>query len=403
MKNVIWLSLVSLLILSITVAHASAQTSKTPVIILFVPNASQHDMREVMASVNGEITHEFTIINGLAASVPPTRIQELKNHPLVVSVDKDAAVNAVDLTADQQISANQVWPLGFTGTGVRLAILDTGIATQHPEFAGRIVACHTEVKMTTTCEDDNGHGTHVAGIAGAQGVDPSAKGVAPSVSLMSDKVLNSAGSGSLSGVVAGIDWAVTNHARIISMSLGTSPVDGGGTQPNCDSVFPTLTHAINNAVAAGVAVVAAAGNSGTAGLGAPGCISSVIAAGAVDSSDQLASFSSVGAAMKDHGIAAPGVDIYSSFLNGGYAVLSGTSMATPMVSGTIALMLSKNPNQSPTTMRSVLFSTADCVQTPCPNTDIGHGRVNALSAVNAVPAKVAFAFTVDLSPAAPSV
>jgi len=208
----------------------------------------------------------------VAATVPARAVQALKNNPLVLSVDPDAPVSITDSTADHQIKADQVWPEvwpeGYTGAGVRLAILDTGIATAHPEFSGRIVACHTEVSGTTTCEDDNGHGTHVAGIAAAAGVNPSAKGVAPGLSLMSDKVLNSAGSGNISQIIAGIQWAQTNNAQIISMRLETSPVDGGGTQPNCDNVFPTLTTAVNNVVAAGVTVVAAAGNSGTSGLAA---------------------------------------------------------------------------------------------------------------------------------------
>ncbi len=405
MRKFLPLGFVVLLILAIGAAQnvAFAQSSKVPVVILFVQNASQSQEGEAVASVDGQITREFTIINGVAALVPPARIPELKKNPLVVSVDPDVEVKALDAAADKQIFADQVWPLGFTGTGVRLAILDTGIATTHPEFTGRIVACHTEVRRTTTCEDDNGHGTHVAGIAGAQGVNAAAKGVAPSVQFMSDKVLDSSGSGSLSGVIAGIGWAVTNNAKIISMSLGTSPVDGGGTLSNCDNVFPSLTTAVNNAVTAGGTVVAAAGNSGASGLGAPGCISSVIAVGAVDSTDTLAYFSSVGAAMTDHGIVAPGVDIFSTFLSGGYATLSGTSMATPMVSGTIALMLSKNLAQTPATIRNVLFSTADCVAAPCPNNNVGHGRVNALRAVNAVPSTGIFDFAVNVNPSSGSV
>jgi len=397
-----------LLLISAVIVNnpAFAQSSKVPVVVLFVANASEGDKTGAVASVDGEITHEYSIINGVSALVPPGKINDLKKNSLVVSVDNDVEVTATDSAADAQISADKVWPLGYTGSGVRLAILDTGIATTHPEFAGRIVACHTEVRHTSTCEDDNGHGTHVAGIAGAQGVNPSAKGVAFSVFFMSDKVLDSGGSGSLSGVIAGIDWAVLNNAKIVSMSLGTSPVDGGGTQPNCDSVFPTLTSAVGNAVARGVTVVAAAGNSGAGGLGAPGCISSVIAAGAVDSTDIVASFSSVGAAMNDHGIAAPGVDIFSTWLNGGYATLSGTSMATPMVSGTVALLLSKNPTLSPGVVRNLLFSNADCVTVPslsCPNSVVGAGRVNALRAVNAAPTTGTFDFSVSANPASGSV
>ncbi len=392
MKSIFNSILVSLLIFSIVlsqplgpVAAQNARTdkiSKVPVIVLFVSKSSDNQQKEEVTSVEGEITHNFKVIKGVAALVPPAKIQELKKKKHVISVDQDVEVKALDATADQQILADHVLPLGFNGSGIRLAILDTGIATAHPEFAGRIIACETEVSGTTSCEDGNGHGTHVAGIAGAQGVNSAAKGVAPSVLFMIDKVLDNNGDGDISQVIAGIDWAVANKADIISMSLGTSPLDGGGTQPNCNNAFPSLTAAINNAVASGVTVVAAAGNSGTGGLGAPGCISNVIAAGAVNNHDVLADFSSVGAAMKDHGVVAPGVSIYSTWLSGRYATLSGTSMATPMVSGTVALMLSKNPD--PTAVRGTLYATADCVLSPCPNTNVGYGRINALKAVNAI-------------------
>ncbi len=392
------LSIVILLGISIAVSQligiASAQNattsnqSKVPVVILYSSKANETYKTQKITSVEGEITRKFKIINGVAALVPSDRIQELKNKPNVVAVDRDIIVKAVDSSANSQILADQVWPLGYNGSGVRLAILDTGIDTSHPEFANRIVGCKTEVSGTASCEDDNGHGTHVAGIAGAQGLDSHAKGVAPSVLLMSDKVLNKDGTGPISQVIAGIEWAVANKASIISMSLGTSPLDGGGARPNCDNEIPTFTEAINNATAAGVIVVAAAGNSGTSGLGAPACISSVIAVGAVDSKDILAGFSSVGAAMKDHGVVAPGAGIYSTWFNGGYHTLQGTSMATPMVSGTIALMLSRYPKLSPASVRNTLFNMTDCVLSPCSNTNIGYGRINALKAVEIIPDKI---------------
>lgn len=300
-------------------------------------------------------------------------------------MDTDVEVVALDAVANSQVFANKVWPSGNNGSGVRLAILDTGINTKHAEFKGRIIACATEVKGTTDCEDDNGHGTLVAGIAGAKGKDTDAKGVAPSVLLMSDKILDSKGTGNMSDIIAGIDWAVSNNAHIISMSLGTQPVDGGGKKTECNAAYPSLTTAINNVVAAGITVVAAAGNSGKSGLGAPACIENVIAVGAVDSYDKSAYFSSKGLAMKDHGIAAPGVELYSPYVGDiGYWSESGTSMATPVVSGTIALMLSKNPNLSPAYIKNILFSTADCVTITCPNIDIGYGRINALKAVKNV-------------------
>jgi len=268
--------------------------------------------------------------------------------------------------------------------------LDTGIDNTHPEFSGRILKCNNEIyKNPNTCNDKNGHGTHVAGIAGAAGVNTNAKGVAPEISFYIDQVLNNAGSGSLSGIIAGIERSVDNGAKVISMSLGTNPITT--TQSNCDTTFPAFTAAINAAVEAGVTVVAAAGNSGTSGVGAPGCISSTIAVAAVNSADTIASFSSRGGAVEDHGIAAPGVSIYSSYKSGGYATLSGTSMATPHVAGTIALMIKSNPSLTPVTIKSTLLSTAcnsssipSCPTGTVPNSDYGYGRVDALAAYNVV-------------------
>ena len=372
----------------ITTNPTFAQTQKIPVVILFKEKLTDRHV-DLIKSNGGEITRTYHIIDGLAVNLPQSAIDNLKHDPSVISVDLDVEVKALDLGADTQIRANQVWAAGDTGQGIPVAILDTGIGTTHPEFSGRIALCHSEITNTNTCEDQNGHGTHTAGIAGAAGVNPSAKGVAPAVSLDIDQVLDSKGSGSISGVIAGIDWATTNHAKVISMSLGTSPIST--TQPNCDTAIPSLTAAVNNAVASGVTVVAAAGNSGNQGVGAPGCISSTIAVGAVDSTDTIASFSSVGGPMADHGIVAPGVNIFSSYLGGGYATLSGTSMATPHVSGTIGLMLQSNPTLTPAQIKNTLFSTActsttspSCSTGTVPNTVYGYGRTDALRAFNAV-------------------
>ncbi len=388
MKRFILGSFLVLLILTIPAVVAFAQASKVPVIILFKEKPTDKHVNLVKSN-GGEITRTYHIINGFAANVPQDRIDTIKNNPLVISVDPDVELHAFDLNADTQIRANQVWAAGDTGQGVPVAILDTGIDRTHPEFSGRIVLCNSEISTEPTCDDGNGHGTHVAGIAGAAGVNNAqATGVAPALSFYIDKVLDSSGSGTLSGVIAGIDWGVTNKAKVESMSLGTSFTTKAS---NCNNTFPSLTSAINNAVAAGVTVVAAAGNSGNAGVSAPGCISNVIAVGAVDSTDTIASFSSRGAAMTDHGIVAPGVNIFSTWLGGSYATLSGTSMATPHVSGTIALMLKAKPSLSPTTIRSTLFNTActstttpSCPTGAVPNSIYGYGRIDALAAYKAV-------------------
>ncbi len=413
--GIIGFVLLAIILVNPLFINAFAQAPKVPVIILFKEKPTDKHVNLVKSN-GGEITRTYNIINGFAANIPQDKVEKLKSDPLVISVDSDVEVKAFDINADVQIRADQVWAVGDTGQAIPVAILDTGIDSSHPEFSGRILQCHSEITNTNACNDQNGHGTHVAGIAGAAGCcavpNDAAKGVAPALSFYIDQVLNKQGSGTISGVIAGIDWSVANGGKVISMSLGTSPIST--TEPNCDTVFPSLTTAINNAVVAGLTVVAAAGNSGTSGVGAPACISSTIAVGAVDSTDTIADFSSQGGPMTDHGIVAPGVNIYSTWLSGGYATLSGTSMATPHVSGTIALMLKANSNLSPTTIRSTLFSTActgattpSCPTGTVPNSVYGYGRVDALRAYNAVaaptPSPSPTLSSISVTPANPSI
>jgi len=406
MQKTIALSLIFLLAVTMIPTSsfaAFAQTQeKIPVIILYKHHDPEHQKAEIESN-GGEIKTSYKIIHGFAAKLSSATIEKLKSNPDIESIDPDVQVKALDSGADTQIRADQVWAAGDVGQGAPVAILDTGIATAHPEFSGRILLCHSEITGTNTCEDGNGHGTHVAGIVGATGVNAAAKGVAPAASFYIDQVLDSTGSGTLSGIIAGIDWAVANNAKVISMSLGTSPVST--SQPNCDTSFPSLTSAVNNAVNSGVIVVAAAGNSGNQGVGAPGCISSTITVGAVDNTDTIASFSSRGGSLKDHGIVAPGVNIFSSWLSGGYATLSGTSMATPHVTGTIALMLHTNPTLTPSMVKNILFTTActtnttpSCSTGAVPNTVYGYGRVDALRAYNLALSPTSPDFSLSSSP-----
>lgn len=367
-------------------------STKIPVIILFKDKPTDKHIN-LIKSIGGVIKRTYNIINGFAADIPKDKLEILKHNPLVISVDPDVILRVVDINSVRKIGADQIWTTGNTGQGTTIAILDTGIDTTHPEFSGRILKCHSEIPNTSTCFDDYGHGTHVAGIAGAAGINSVAKGIAPATSFYVDKVMDATGSGSLSGIIAGIDWAKANGAKVISMSLGTGPLTT--TEPNCDTAIPSFTTAINNAVAAGITVIASAGNSGSAGVGAPGCISNTIAVAAVDSTDTNVWFSSRGGAVADHGISAPGAQIYSSLPTGncplckpsGYGYLDGTSMAAPQVSGTVALMLKGNPSLSPSSIKKILFATActtntnpACPTGAVPNSIYGYGRINALDA-----------------------
>ncbi|MFM8980308.1 MAG: S8 family peptidase [Planctomycetia bacterium] len=215
---------------------------------------------------------------------------------------------------------------GTTGAGVKVAVVDTGIDLDHPDLAANV---KTGVNYTgASPDDDNGHGSHVAGTIAAVDNTIGVIGVAPGASLYPVKVLDRRGSGYLSDVAAGIDWCRNNGIHIANMSLGGS------------SSTSTLDTACSNAKNAGVLLVAAAGNSGdgntsTTETSYPAAYDSVLSVGAVDSLDRLASFSNSGAYVD---LAAPGVSVYSTTKGASYATYNGTSMASPHVAGVAALV-----------------------------------------------------------------
>jgi subtilisin family serine protease len=210
---------------------------------------------------------------------------------------------------------------------VRVAVIDTGIDTRHPDLAGKVDGGYnaiTDSEAPDSYIDDNGHGTHVSGtIAAIRG--GKVVGVAPKARLYAVKVLDADGSGNLSDVIKGIIWCANNGIQVANMSLGSpEPSD-------------TMEQALRYAEARNVIVVAAAGNSGGA-VGYPGAYPETIAVSASDWNDQIAYFSSRGPEVK---FIAPGVNVVSTFMGGDYLSLSGTSMATPHVTGLAALAVSQ--------------------------------------------------------------
>src|SRR3989344_5065799 len=247
-----------------------------------------------------------------------------------LNLQEDVRVFAVDTGANSQIRADLVHTGGNTGAGRKVVVLDTGYNYNHPELSSSYGGGKDFVNNDNDPFDDNGHGTHVAGLITADGLVSRAKGVAPDATVLAGKVLSASGSGYFSDVVAAIYWAVDGpdgvygtaddfNADAISMSLGTSqPYTYKGY---CNNVLPSLTNAIIYARSKGVLVVVAAGNSGGAGVSIPGCISYSTTVGAVDSTDKVASWSGKGQGVD---ITAPGVSLYSTWLGTGYATASGT-------------------------------------------------------------------------------
>ncbi|MEV5053701.1 S8 family serine peptidase [Arthrobacter sp. LAR12-1-1.1] len=278
--------------------------------------------------------------------------------------------------ADADVDAVAAWNV-TTGSGTRVAIVDSGVASDNPDIAPKVVA-RANFSGTATGEDNYGHGTHVAGIVAATANNTiGVAGVCPGCTILDAKVLNDSGSGSSSAIANGINWAVSNGAKVINMSLGQRVSSR------------TLETAVNNAWNAGAVLVAAAGNAGTQAKIYPGAYPNVIAVAATDNADAKASFSTYGAKWVD--VAAPGVNVYSTFPNHpfylgtqngrsqGYDVGSGTSMASPIVAGVAALAWSSHTGATHTSVRANVESTADTI--PGTGTYWEHGRVNADNAV----------------------
>jgi len=311
--------------------------------------------------MNGKVKHQFLNTNGVVAEIPADTIENLKKDPSILDVELDRKIEVSDYMdwGLAKVQAPTSWNLGYTGEGVKVAIIDTGIAS-HPDLV--VSGGVSTVDYTTSYEDDQGHGTHVAGIIGAKNNGIGTVGVAPDANLFAVKALDNTGSGYLSDIIEGIDWSVVNKMDIINMSLGTS------------TASTALEKAVNNAYTKGVVVVAAAGNSAKATVDYPARYSGVIAVSAVDSALKQATFSSYG---KEISITAPGVDITSTYLNGGTATMSGTSMATPYVVGTLALIKEKNSLASASMLRNSLESTAKDLGKKGRDTSFGFGIAQA--------------------------
>ncbi|MFI5867770.1 S8 family peptidase [Streptomyces sp. NPDC051546] len=304
----------------------------------------------------------------------------------------------------RQIGADKAWAAGYDGTGVKIAILDTGIDTGHPDLAGRVLAA-ADFSESGSTADRYGHGTHVASIAAGTGAKSGGKykGVAPGAKLLNGKVLGDDGFGSDSGILAGIEWAAAQGAQVVNLSLG------GPDAPGVDPVEA----AVNQLSAdKGILFAVAAGNDGKSGPGtidSPGSADAALTVGGVDKADVLADFSGTGPRADDGAVkpdvTAPGVGITAAAAVGsaierkvgqnpaGYLTLSGTSMATPHAAGAAALLKQQHPTWTGAQIKGILTGSAE----PGPYNAFqqGTGRISAGRALGqsvvAEPGAVAFA------------
>ncbi len=271
----------------------------------------------------------------------------------------------------QLINAPLAWDTTLGDPGVILAVLDTGIDRNHPEFAGRLLPGWDFANDDADPSDDNGHGTSVAGIAAAS-IDngTGSTGIAGRVTILPIKVLNDGNTGWWSDVSAGITYAVNNGAKVINLSMG------GASGSN------SMQNAIAYALSKGVIVVAAAGNNGNDVPFYPAAYDSVLAAGAVESTSTRWSYSNYG---NNIDLMAPGTLVWNTYWTAaggsGYIYMSGTSMAAPHVAGAAALLYSINPNLTPAEIRTLLYETATDLGAPGVDTYYANGLIDIGAAV----------------------
>lgn len=299
----------------------------------------------------------------------------------------DAPVSADLHESTAQIGAPTAWEAGLDGTGVTVAVLDTGVDADHPDLAGQ-VTLQEDFSGSGNLVDHVGHGTHVAATAAGTGEGSGGlrKGVAPGASIISGKVLGDDGSGATSGVIAGMEWAVAQDADVINMSLGGGATDG--TDP-LSQALNTLSEESDSLF------VVSAGNEGPGAstIGSPGSADAALTVGAVDRDESLAEFSSRGPRLNDLAVkpdlTAPGVGIVAARASGTamgnpvddlYTAANGTSMAAPHVAGAAALLAAQHPDWDGEQLKDALTSTA--LTNPDLTTyEQGGGRVDLSRAV----------------------
>lgn len=356
-------------------------------IILFEPSVGPERVRSIVEECGGKLRKSLPIINGAACVFPEeaTAMSLLSRAGEVAWVEDDFVIHIAGacffIPRPRPRPRKQTVPWGITrvrapeawgsatGRGVRVAVLDTGIDMSHPDLKANIEGGFDCINETTDVVDDNGHGTHVAGTIAALDNDFGVVGVAPEARLYAVKAFDSRGQGQVSDIVQGMEWCMTNRAQVINMSFGTA-----------DS-SRALTVAINKAAEAGIVMIAAAGNDGRRdGVLYPARDPNVMAVTASTRDDRIASFSNSGTQVA---VAAPGEDVYSTYRDGGYKSLTGTSMACPHVAGVVALLLSASPGLTRDDVREVVCGTA----TKLPGFSLdqqGSGLVNAGAAISRV-------------------
>lgn len=373
----------SLVILLTPTSGVYAQSSSATFLIRFRPETTPAEQQSVLAALDVmpvrwlsqagvvQVTQRdpSAVFASSALDAVASSVEYIEAD---VTVTGQLAPNDAAFTVPSQVYGQKIveaprgWDLSIGAETTILAILDSGINPDHPEFAGRVLAGYDFINDDEAPLDDHGHGTHVAGIAAAalNNAQGSA-GICPQCTILPVKVLDSGNKGTWGTVAAGIYYAVDHGARVINLSLGATVSSR------------TLEDAIGYAEAHDVLVVASAGNAASATPYYPAALPYVIAVGATNDSDVHWSLSNTG----DHiDLTAPGHRIYSTYYNleqnAGYTTMSGTSMASPFVTGLVGLLASFNPELTGTQIVDLMTGAADDLGETGKDAVYGYGRIN---------------------------
>lgn len=361
-----------------------------PVIVAFEATRGglEADQMGILGDIGVDIRvdRRLVLFNGVAGRATQDQIEAMSDASRVQMIWYDEPVYAMLDSSLRAIGIPTLWAKGYEGAGVKIAILDTGIDPQHPDVANRVLAM-ADLTDESDPTDRNGHGTHVASIAAGSGAASNGQyiGVAPKAKLLIGKVLRADGSGRMSMVIAGIEWAVNQGAQVINLSLGA--------RGSSDGNDPTSLMVDRAVEAADTVVVVAAGNEGPAEktIGAPAAARQAITVGAVEDNGQIADFSSRGPTLDSRvkpDLVLTGVSITAARATGTtlgqpvnerYTTMRGTSMAAPHVTGVVALMLGANPALNPASIKSILMSSTRSLNLP-PNAQ-GNGMLDPTRAL----------------------
>jgi serine protease AprX len=398
--------------------HLALQTPDQMIPVIVQKEFQDVRVENLATTLGGSVTKELTIINAFAADLSGRAIFQLAQAEGVrwVSLDAqvektsgpDGEVNTTNLINiyNTAINADDLWAQGYQGSGITVAVVDSGISTQSfSDLKPRLLAFEKFNSNSNAMSDQFGHGTHIAGIIGSNGVSSNGSyiGVAPKVNLVSVKISNDQGNSTASDVVAGLQW-VNDHRldyniRVVNLSINSTVSQSYHVDP-IDAAVEILWFN-------GIVVVVSAGNNGPAKLSPPANDPFVITVGATDdegtagiSDDAVASFSGYGTTMDGYAkpdLVAPGKNIISLLTSKGCELakdhpgnivennnfkMSGTSMAAAVVSGAVALLLQDDPNMNPDQVKYRLMATANKTWSNYSSTTAGAGYLDVLAAVN---------------------